>query len=193
MDGFVADVVRDDRIVEVQTGGFGALKRKLPKLLTQHRITLVHPIASVRTIVKITDDGETRRKSPKRGSLFDVFAELVYIPTLLDNPNLEIDVVMIEEEELRVFDGKKGRRRKGWVVVGRRLVDVVETHTLSSTAQVFESMAGDLPGEFTTADLASAMSSRRAVGQQAAYCFRAAGVAEICGKQGNALIYRRCA
>jgi len=28
-------------------------------------------------------------------------------------------------------------------------------------------------------------------GQQAAYCFRAAGVLEVCGKEGNARVYRR--
>ena len=33
----------------------------------------------------------------------------------------------------------------------------------------------------------------RCLGQQAAFCFREAGISEICGKTGNALLYRRAA
>ena len=38
--------------------------------------------------------------------------------------------------------------------------------------------------------LARAMRSPRRLGQQAAFCFREAGVGETCGKTGNALLYR---
>jgi hypothetical protein len=110
---------------------------------------------------------------------------------MLEHPHLEIDVVMTEEEEIRVYDGKRGRRRGGWVVTGRRLIEVNETHTLRSLGDLLDRLDGNLPREFTTADLGSAMGRPRRIAQRAAYCFRAAGLAEICGKSGNALVYRR--
>ena len=40
---FVIDLVRaDGELVEVQTGGFGALGRKLDALLDEHRVRVVH-------------------------------------------------------------------------------------------------------------------------------------------------------
>ena len=43
----------------------------------------------------------TRRRSPRHGSVFDVFSSLVSIPAMLAHPNLTLDVVLTVEEELR--------------------------------------------------------------------------------------------
>ena len=42
-----------------------------------------------------------------------------------------------------------------------------------------------------TADLAEAMGQPRWLAQKLAYCLRESGAAELCGKAGNALLYRR--
>jgi|TARA_B100001964_G_scaffold16474_1_gene17033 hypothetical protein len=194
IDGFVVDIVLDGRIIEIQTSGFSTLKRKLPHLLERYRVTLVHPIAQNRYIVKVPDDPDqatTRRRSPKHGSLYDVFAELVSIPALMEHPNMTLEVVLTQEDEIRVRDDQRGWRRGGWVVAGRRLLDITETHTIASMGELFERVDGNLPDEFTTNDLAAALASPLQLGQQAAYCFRHAGITDICGKTGNSLLYRR--
>lgn len=201
-----------DRIVEIHTSGFSPLKRKLPRLLKRHRVTLAHPIARDRYIVKVAAGRtvpamrrstgatrapetrralRTRRKSPKHGSVFDIFPALVSIPALLAHPNLTLDVVMTVEEEIRAVTGVRGWRRRGWVCLDRQLVDVVATHRIGSMADLFAMVDADLPESFTAVDLATAMKSARRLGQQAAFCFRVGGVSEVCGKRGNALVYRR--
>jgi len=55
VDGFVADVVIGDRLIEIHTGSFTPLKRKLPPLLENYRVTLVYPIARDRYIVKVPE------------------------------------------------------------------------------------------------------------------------------------------
>lgn len=194
VDGFVADVVAGGRIVEVHTGGFRPLRRKLPRLLERHPVTLVHPVARDRYIVKVPADPNappTRRRSPKHGSVFDVFSALVSIPSLLAHPNLTLEVVITIEEEVRAPSERRGRWRRDWSRVDRRLVDVVETHTIASMADLFAMVDADLPDTFTTNDIATAMKSSRSLAQQAAYCFREGVVTEICGKDGRALVYRR--
>ena len=196
VDGFVADVVSGGRIVEVHTGSFRPLKRKLPRLLARHPVTLVHPVARDRYIVKVAADPDappTRRRSPKHGSVFQVFPALASIPALLAHPNLTLEIVMTVEEEVRVMNGRGAWRRGGWAVLDRRLVDVVETHAIGTMADLFAPLDADLPGRFTTRDLATAMRSPRRLGQLAAFCFREGGVSEVCGKEGNALVYRRAA
>ena len=192
--GFVADVVVGDRIVEVHTGSFSPLKRKLPRLLERHPVTLVHPVAQDRYIVKAAADPRVpakRRKSPKHGSVFDVFSALVGIPALLAHPNLTLEVVLTVEEEIRAINEGRRRRRHGWVRVDRRLVDVVATCTITSMADLFAMLDEGLPERFTTDDLAAAMRLSRRLAGQAAFCFREGGVSEVCGKRGNALVYRR--
>ena len=108
VDGFVADVVAGGRIVEVHTGSFRPLKRKLPRLLERYPVTLVHPVARDRYIVKMPPDPSappSRRKSPKHGSVFEVFTALVSIPALLAHPNLTLEVVMTVEDEVRARTG----------------------------------------------------------------------------------------
>lgn len=191
IDGFVADVVDGNQIIEIQTRGFGALKKKLPVFLSAHPLKLVHPIARKRTIVKVQNDAESRRVSPKHGSLFDIFSELVYVPKALNDPNFEIDVVLIEEEERREYDGRRGRRKGGWVTTGRSLVRVLEVVTVGSMEDLFSRMAGELGRTFTSADLAEAMERPRSVGQKAAYCFRVTGLTRVSDKNGNELVYEK--
>src|SRR5919106_2448020 len=123
VDGFVIDIVRDDLLIEIQTRNFSSIKSKLNKLARSHHVRLIYPIVQEKWIVR----GAIRRKSPKRGRLEDLFWELVSIPQLLSNPNFSLEVLMIREEEVRRYDVKRKKwRRRGWVIEGRRLVDVLD-------------------------------------------------------------------
>jgi len=191
---YVADVWgADDVIYEIQTAGFSSLKTKLARLVDEYRVVLVHPIAVVRYIVKLSDEPDqpaTRRRSPKRGLVAHVLDELVSIPALLNHPNFELEVVLIEVDELRAFDPKKVRRRNGWRVVQRRLQEVRGKERFSCARDLLRLVPGALPEEFTTRELAAAMDAPRSLAQKLAYCLREAGEITICGKQGNALCYR---
>lgn len=192
---FVADVVHpDDWLYEIQTGGFGGLRRKLEALVDEYRVVLVHPIARVRHIVKLAeqpDEAPGRRRSPKRGAVAHVVGELVSIPRLLNHPNFQLEVVLTEEEELRQRSAGRAWRRKGWEVVQRRLCAVLEQHRFTCAADLFGLLDAPLPETFTTADLASSMGQPRWLAQKLAYCLREAGEIAVCGKDGNALRYRR--
>ena len=100
------DAVREIEVIyEIQTGGFAPLKRKLATLIESHQVVLVHPIAAVRYIVKLPEeeDGQaSRRKSPKRSSAAHIVEELVSIPHLLKHPNFAVEVVLSEEDEIRI-------------------------------------------------------------------------------------------
>jgi hypothetical protein len=193
--GFVADVLHPDQaIYEIQTSGFGNLRRKLEQVLDAHRVVLVHPIAQVRYIVKLADSPDqeaTRRRSPKRGAVAHVAAELVSIPRLLNHPNFELEVVLTEEEEIRRHVPGTSWRRRGWQVVQRRLCGVLEQHRFRSAADLFRLLREPLPDVFSTADLAQSLGEARWLAQKLAYCLREAGELIICGKDGNALLYRR--
>ena len=98
VDGFVIDIVRDDLLLEIQTGNFAGIKSKLIKLVRAHRIRLIYPIAQEKWIVRKAKDnsiGETHRKSPNRGRVEDLFWEMVSFPHILVHPNFSLEVLLI--------------------------------------------------------------------------------------------------
>ena len=116
VDGFHIDIVRHDLLIEIQTANFSSLKRKLATLTERHRVRLVFPIALEKWIVRMGSDGITllgRRKSPKRGLVYHLFKELVSIPELIKKRNFSVEVLLIQEEEIRHDDGRGSWRRKG--------------------------------------------------------------------------------
>jgi len=194
VDRFVVDILRGEQIVEIQTRSFGSMKAKLRTLLDTRKIRLVHPIAHERWIVKLAKnkkETDTRRKSPKRQGLEAVFAELVSMPDLIDHPNLEIELILVQEDEVRYHDPKRAWRRKGWVVQERRLLDVIDRLVIRSSHDLVRLIGGDLPDEFTTADIARISGWPRRIAQQAAYCLRATDNITMVGKQGNAIVYKK--
>ena len=52
VDGYVVDLVRGRLLIEIQTGNFTPLRRKLDALLPSHRVRLVAPVALSRRIEK---------------------------------------------------------------------------------------------------------------------------------------------
>ncbi len=188
---YVVDIVRGETLIEVQTSGFGKVGGKLGHLLDGHRMVVVHPVVLTRHIVRVDADGvvTSRRRSPKRGRAADVFAELVSWPTLLDHPHLSIDLVLVDIDELRVFQPRRARRRHGWVVLERRLRDVHATHLLEEPSSLRRLMPDDLPETFTSADVAQRWGRDRRLAQQALYCLRHLGLVAPTGRTGRGVTY----
>lgn len=187
---YVVDVLDGDHVIEIQTANFSALGNKLNGLLETHAVTVVYPIAVKKVLVKHSESGEQRRKSPRAGSSLDIFDELVYMPTLLDHPNLELELVYVSIEEHRRFDPKRAWRRRHWVVTERRLEEVKGQERFASMTALFNKFVDDLPNQFTTGTIANSLGTTRNKAQRFAYCFRMADVIIACGKEGNAVIYR---
>ncbi len=196
VDGYVVDILRGDLIIEVQTANFSAIARKMRDLVSRHQVRLVHPIPRDLWIVKLPQKkgGDvSRRKSPKHPNVVDVLAELVSFPELITHKNFQLDVVLTQEEELRIFDRRKRWRRRGWVTVERRLLEVSETVSLQSDADFMALIPAGLPEEFLTSDIANAIGRPRYLAQKVAYCLRNCGLIEQVGYEGNAIVYSKVA
>jgi hypothetical protein len=195
VDGYIIDIKRGDLLIEVQTSLFSAIKTKLFSLTTNHPVRLVYPIAQTRWIVRpATPDNSTsaiiRRKSPKDGSPFAIFTELVSFPQLIKNLNFTIEVLYTQEEEYRKWEGRKAWRRKGWVIEKRNLLEVVGSTRYTCPADFLALLPMELPEQFTTSDLAKACKCRIRLARQMAYCLREMGGIHQIGKRGRAYLYQ---
>jgi hypothetical protein len=195
VDGYVVDLVRGRLLIEIQTGNFSPLRRKLETLLATHRVRLVAPVALSRRIVRVSDDGVvlSSRRSPRRGRVEDVFDRLVSFPGLLAHDRFEVEVVLTHEDEIRMFRPGRAYRRRGWVVMGRSLTSVEGSVTIASPADAAALLPAGLPPSFDTAELASAAGFDRRLAQQMTYCLRLAGSLETTGRRGRASLYQLAA
>ena len=192
VNGFVIDIVRDDLLIEIQTGNFSSIKTKLTKLSSSHRVRLIYPIVQEKWIVRLAADkgGRViRRKSPKRGRVEDIFWELVSIPQLLTNPNFTLEVLMISQEEVRRYERKRRWRRKAWVIEGRELLAVLDQRVFVGSADWLRFLPQGLDS-FTTSDLATGIDTRRELAQKMAYCLREGRMIELIGRRGRSKLYR---
>ncbi len=184
---YVIDIVRGDQLIEIQTGPAAPMGRKFDALLGAHQIRVVHPVA-VTSYLHSPD--KPPRRSPVKGSVYEVFAWLVGVPTLLDHPNFSLDVVLIAEDRIREHDPSMRRRRGGWRVVDRRLREVLERNEYRVPADLLTLVPAGLPTKFTTADLATGANIPRRLAQQMAFCLRATGAFAEVGRSKAGIHYR---
>lgn len=192
LDNYIIDLVQDDTLIEVQTGGFSSIRSKLFELLKNHRVRLVLPIAAEMWIIKLprqAGEKRKRRKSPKRCGFEHLFEELVSFPKMITEPGFSLEVLLVKEDQVREYSGRKGWRRKGWLIKERRLIEVVDRHIFRTPEDMKELLPDELPEPFTTAHLAEALGRPRRLAQQMAYCLRKMDVLAVNGKSGNAYLY----
>ncbi len=170
-DGHIYDIVtKNGNIIEIQTKNLAKL---LPKILDTiekgHNVKLVHPVPLTTRIELQDEDGNiiSKRKSPKKGSIYSIFRELTGIYPLLTNPHFSLEVVEIEmtEERLRTSEpvqSKNGRRRfrRNWNKTGKRLDTIINTRRFSKPEDYIK-LLPPLPQTFCAKDLRNAISEQK--------------------------------
>ncbi len=193
IDGFRIDAIDEaGRLIEVQSGPLGPLRGKLRQLLPLHRLRIVKPVVLSRRLVQTSPRGGSIlsvRRSPKRGSLVDVFDDLLGVVRVFPHVNLDIEILGVTIDEVRVAR----RRRPGYTVADRRLGQIQETVTLARASDLWTLLPAECAEDevFTTNELARRLGRPIWFAQRVAYCLRETKAARAVGKTGNRLIYVR--
>ena len=193
---FRIDVVNGDRLVEIQRSGLAAIRSKIKKLLGDgFCIDVVKPLVARKQLVKLNRSNGVvidRRWSPLRGTVLDVFDELMYFTEVFPHPNLKLITPLVTIEEVR-FPGHGRRRRRrndDFVVKDRHILELHQTYSFSAVTDLFQLLPRNLPAEFDTGELAVRMEVPRDQAQKVAYVMRKIGGMVQTGKRGNAILCR---
>jgi hypothetical protein len=195
LEGFRIDAVCGKELIEIQHGSLAAIRDKVRRLLQRHRVRIVKPIVARKTLIKRSSkDGRevSRRLSPKRGQLLDIFDELVYFTRVFPHRRLTLEVVLVDIEELRhPGHGRRRRWRKNdFVVADQTLASVGDGMRLTRAADLLQLLPETLPERFHSGHVAEQLGVHRYVAQRIVYCLREMKAIKHVGKQGNTLIYR---
>jgi hypothetical protein len=191
---FVADGIRKDgEYIEVQTGSFGPLKKKVKEFAAIGKVRIIHPIAVTKTIEVYAKDGKLlyRRKSPVHGTPWDIFDALLYAPELPLIKGVTIEIVMADITEKRKNDGKGARRRKGISIQDKELSAFHESIILSKPKDYLRFIPFKKTEEFTVSSHAEKAGIKRWVSQKALYALTKMNLIKKVGKKGNAWVYVR--
>jgi hypothetical protein len=188
------DAVRGDELIEIQHGSLAAIRDKIRKLLAKHKVRIVKPIVANKLLVKLDERGGaelSRRRSPKRGTLLDVFEELVYFTRVFPHERLTLEVPLVEIEELRYpGHGRRRRRRDGdFRIEDQRLLSILSHSKFRAATDLLTLLPPALSQPFHTGQLAEKLGVDRWIAQRIAYCLRETGGLVQAGKQGNAHLY----
>lgn len=191
--GYIVDVLIPGEVIEIQTGSFSNIRKKIDKLLESHRVRLVYPIAREK-IIRLYDGDGTRivreRKSPLHGVPALAGKELMYIHEAVRHPQFSLELAMITLLEERIDDGGGSWRRKGVRILDRRLGTIVDTILLDEPASYRILLPSHLPGRFTNKELAASAGITSGQAAKLTWFLRKIGVLEEAGKRGRALEFQ---
>ncbi|MCL2495069.1 MAG: hypothetical protein FWE98_05370 [Oscillospiraceae bacterium] len=195
---YVADIVGENSIIEIQTGSFDRLRPKLTAFLEISQVTLVYPLAHFKWLIWVEPgSGSTspRRKSPRAGNYPDAMAELYKILPLLAHPNLRLALLLIDLDEYRLRDGWSRDKKKGshryeripQALAGR--LDLLSPAAWRAPEARAAFFPPGLPDPFTSKDYAKAARLNVHAAQTALRVLSHMGAVERQGKRGNLYLY----
>lgn len=157
---YTVDIFNEEGVVEIQTGSFYPMHKKLETLLPYTNVRIVHPLCTDRRLIWIDPEtGETTkpRRSPHHADVYDCARDFYWIRDLLGFPSLTVELLFLECDEYRLRDGwgnggKRGSHRE--MLIPRELVGRVVLH---GKADYDALLPSSLPDPFTVGDLSAVL------------------------------------
>lgn len=193
INGMVADIYRNGKIIEIQTRSFNKMRNKLDKFLPEYKVTIVYPIAYIKNLIWIDEDTgnlSKKRKSPRKGDYYDAFYELYKIKMYLDNPNLSFRFVLLNIDEYRLLNGWSKDKKKGSQRYDRIPTELVGEMSIDRIEDYVQLLPIELPDEFTVSNYKDVAHISEDSARIGLHILNHIGVIEKIGKQGRKNLYR---
>lgn len=191
---FIADIFNNGEITEIQTRDFNKLRKKLDFFLNDYAVTVVYPVPGLKWLVWIDPEtGETtkKRRSAKRGTGREIFAELYKIKHLLTRQNLCFKILLLELEEYRYLNGWSRDKKRGSSRYDRIPVGIIDSISISCLKDYSLLIPDSLDTEFTSADFKAASGLNLSNSQTALNVLHSVGAVVKKGKRSRSILYER--
>ena len=191
--GSVVDVFSEEEIFEIQTCAFTRLVPKLRRLLPEHKITVVYPLAAKKTLSWLDPEtGELTppRKSPKRERAQDALPELSAIKEFIGNENLTVVLLFLDVSEYKRLDGWDSSGKRGATKIDKIPNGITEVITLKSKEDYRALIPKGLPSEFVADEFYKTLYRKRRGAFFALRFLIYLGLVAERGRSGRAKLYK---
>ena len=195
IDKKIVDIYINNQIYEIQTQGFDKLRSKLEALLLNYKVTIVYPIPYIKQIYLINEYGEiiSNRKSPKKGSVLEIFKELYKIKSYLKNDNLKFKIIMFNSDEYRDQIPKKHVRSKGYKRNDQIVSEIIKEYDINKEYSLVNLLDDlNLPEVFTTEDVRKKGKVSKKTSSLVLNILSYLGYVEKIGAKNRYNVYKRC-
>jgi hypothetical protein len=189
---YVADILRDGCVTEIQTGAFWRMRKKLEYFLPDHTVTVVCPIPRKKRLYRVdVDTGEKSggRKTPLNGTFYHIFDELYSIKMFLAHPNLRLHLLLYDATDILYVQGSQALRKWG----KRRRESIPEAlvgeMTIGCAGDYGQFVPACLARPFTSADYRKVTGLRLGQAQTALNVLHEMGAVRRVGKSGQWYLY----
>lgn len=190
---FVADIISESGIIEIQTRAFHRLTKKLDCFLEFCTVTVVTALPAVKYLSWLdTETGEctNRRKSPYKATIYDAVHELYSIKYTLDNPRMHLRLLLLEVEDIRYLNGWSKNKKRGSSRCDRIPIDIIDEVEFNCIDDYRKFLPQNLPEEFTSKDFSKCAKIHRNTAQTTLNILTYLGIVKRIGKSGNSIIYK---
>ena len=192
---FVADILKDGTVTEIQTGRLAPLTEKIRWILenTSYNVTVIHPIAESKwvNVLNAKNDVEKRYRSPVKGKVSDIACELYAVKNFLSSPRFSLVILMMEAEQYMKNTAKNTRSRPKYKKYELIPVNLLSATVFSCIDDIKSLIPDSLEGDFTVKQFSAASKIRGMDAYSAVHTFCDLGLLENSGKSGRANLYRK--
>ena len=163
IDGYICDIVtKDNLIIEIQTAHLSSLNTKIENLVLSHKVLLVYPLCTTTFIQTVDKNGKiiSRRKSPKKQTIYSIFGELYRLYNLFDDENFSLLVLTTEQLKIKqltnekVQSKQKSRRfKKNYIITDKQLLQIHDEILFNSREDFLKLLPKNLPEVFSSKNL----------------------------------------
>jgi hypothetical protein len=131
-----------------------------------------------------------RRKSPRKGTAWDLFKALLYAPALPALPGLSIELVLVDVLEKRIQDGRGSWRRKGASIGDKELTAYHDRVLLTRLRDYRRFVPFPEEEAFTVKTLGERAGIPSPIARKTLYVLTRLELVRRIHKEGNAWVYR---
>ncbi|MFV0343876.1 MAG: hypothetical protein ACK5JH_13470 [Anaerocolumna sp.] len=194
INNYYADIYNKDGIIEIQTGNFNKLRKKLSVFLEMTKVTICYPIPATKYLRWVNlETGEISppRKSPKKGTPYMIFPELYKIKDYLSHPNLCILIILIDLEEYKLLDGWSQDKKKGSTKSDRIPLSISNEIYIRNISDYEKLIPNTLPSTFTSKEYKKESGLYKSHANTALNVLYSVGALQRVGKEGRFYVYSR--
>ncbi len=189
--GFIVDILKDNKVIEIQTSSFNTMRKKLNKLLPHYSITIVYPIIQEKIIHSFDEEGVlySTKKSPKKEHALKIGKELYKISDVLNHNNIHFVCVILKVEEYRIPYINRYKQKKMTRInqIPTELIDIIHLNTSLDYLKLIP-----FDDEFTSLDFKRISKLSPRDNSSCLLALRKLNVIELVKKDGKKNIYKKC-
>lgn len=192
--GYVADIMRDGRITEIQTSGIYKLREKLRVYLSDTDVTVVCPLAlekRIHIIDKSSGAVSKPRLSPKRCGELDLISMMVGFEQYISTGRLTVLCVCLSVDEYRERAPRGKYRPRATVKIEEIPREIQRVSEFRGAEDYLAALPPELAEAFTVKELAKIMKRKTRYAQSVITLLLRLGVLCRVGSSGRAYLYSK--